>query len=523
MIPPLPESTLTANPEFARLWEQLTTEILRSDASRRNLGNRWDGDRDGDGGEGSGEDSLGAAMTGLRLDGGTGYERYDGVEGPDPDDDDEDVEDEDEDEDEDVGEQQQWKSLDADWGQRLPDRNLPNDRIRTGKKPKTKTASFEERLQQHRVNRMKAYILRSLLADVTYCGSMGDRSLEPDEVEADRIGERQSTTTTTTLAHWQSQISKSTTETAKAQQSELRDLLLLISAYLDVSTSMSLNRSSTKQEFPTRLAAESESGNKEDQTSELQLHHLLEEEIARFKDSLPLVGELLGSRLVEVESMLEDIAALATTTTTTAKSTTTTRTVRSQTSGESRPLLSNHIEGQLSQLRHLQSDVLAKRLSDVTCHSQTLLALQRELNCLQLQHLERSKHGVLHRHSMARLGFLKTVAEAMELKTRVAVLETKRDLGRNRTRGDGVVDSDTDGLAQRLRDMDREEVEADERLDALERLLEEYDAVLRPEEQQKTGGGGEQIMQKLGARYREIEGEMESVKRDIERLGRVAG
>ncbi|KAL2398509.1 hypothetical protein ABEF93_000605 [Exophiala dermatitidis] len=518
MIPPLHHTTLAANPAFARLWEHLTTEILRSDASRRNLGNRWDGDRDGDGGEGSGEDSLGAAMTGLRLDGGTGYERYDGVEGPDHDDDDEYVEDEDED----VGEQQQRKPLDTDWGQRFPDRNFPNDRIGTGKKPKTKTARFEERLQQHRVNRMKAYILRSLVADVTYCGSMGDRSLESDEVDADRTWQRQSTTTTTTLAHWQSQKSRSTTETTKAQQSELRDLLLLISAYLDVSTSMSLNRSSTKQEFHTRLAAESESGNKEDQTSELQLHHLLEEEIARFKDSLPVVGELLGSRLVEVESMLEDIAALATTTTTAAKSTTTTRTVRSQTSGESRPLLSNHIEGQLSQLRHLQSDVLAKRLSDVTCHSQTLLALQRELTCLQLQHLERSKHGVLHRHSMARLGFLKTVAEAMELKTRVAVLETKRDLGRNRTRGDGAEDTDTDTLAQRLRDVDREEIEADERLAALERLLKEYEAVVR-QGQQNPGGGGEKIMQKLGARYREIEGEMESVRRDIERLGRVAG
>ncbi|KAL2434758.1 hypothetical protein ABEF95_005524 [Exophiala dermatitidis] len=508
MIPPLHQSTLAANPAFARLWEYLTTEIVRSDASRRNPGNRWDG------GEESGVESLGAAMTGLRLD--DGYERYDEVEGPDHDNDDEDVEDEDED----VGEQQQRKSSDTDSGQRLPDRNFPNDRIRTGKTTKTKTASFEERLQQYRIDRMKAYILRSMLADVTYdTAAIPAMDDSDDGVEAD-WRERQSTTTS--LAHWQSRISISTTETAKAQQSELRDLLLLISAYLDVSTSMSLNRSSTKQEFPTRLAAESESENKEDQTSELQLHHLLGKEIARFKDSLPVVGGLLGSRLVEVESMLEDIAALATTTTTTAKSTTT-RTVRSQTSGESRPLLSNHIEGQLSQLRHLQSDVLAKRLSDVTCHSQTLLALQRELTCLQLQHLERSKHGVLHRQSMARLGFLKTVAEAMELKTRVAVLETKRDLGRNRTRGDGDVDPDTDALAQRLRDMDREEVEADERLDALERLLEEYDAVLRPEEQQKTGGGGEKIMQKLGARYREIEGGMESVKRDIERLGRVAG
>ncbi|KAL2434767.1 hypothetical protein ABEF95_006865 [Exophiala dermatitidis] len=548
MIPPLPESTLAANPAFARLWEYLTTEILRSDASRRcHLGNRWDGD----GEPGLGEESLVTAMTGSRLDG--GYERFGEVEGRLSDADDDDEDGDEKDEYGEIAEQQQRHSLDTKWGQDYYSKNTTGQNGE--KKTKTKKkASFEARLQQYRINGMKAYILRSMLADATYYGSMREQRPDSGEVEADRTGERRSTTT---LAHLQPQMSKSTTETIKAQPSELRDLLLLISAYLDVSTSMglrssvNLSQSQSQRQRPegpvltrrpglepyrrqesgsgTQLSvpAEAEDRNKNGEAEaqsgghtqhhdlQMQLYHLLEEEIARFKESLPVVGELVGSRIVQVESALGEIAALATTSipitntaTTTTTTSTNTRGVGSQTSGEPRPLLSNHIEAQLSQLRHLQSDVLAKRLSDITSHSQTLLALQRELIGLQLQHLERSKHGVLHRHSMARLGFLKIVAEAMELKTRVAVLETKRDLERNRTRGDGDVDSDI--VARRLRDLDSEEVEADERLAALERLLKEYDAVVRPEEQQKTGGGGEKLMQKLGARYKEIEGEMEA-------------
>jgi diphthamide biosynthesis protein 3 len=410
MIPPLSTSTIDANPLFAKLWKHVTSEVLEIDASRKS------------------ENELRARLSIV-------------PEGSTP--------------------ETECQDVDGHEGRRKS-----ND-------PKT---SFENELREFRARSMRLEILRSMLKDVAY-------HVEENGESQTRIPfpSRQRTTRLENEDNDEG-ISQQSIPSASAKvadqehsiSSETRDLLLLTTAYLDLST----ETNATKQ-----LTSEDEK--------------LLVDEIARFKADIPTISAAVGTRLLELESSLTGLAHLAGLEGYPSPST---QLLYNPGSDQTTSLISA-LTPQTTHLSHLRGTTLPNSLATLTKKLHTLLKSQAQQLQSSLLQLESSKHGVQSRHAQSRASFLATVAATMDLKTRVLVLEKRRIL-------EAGGEENREWVRTKLDVLTDQELELEDRFVEFDRVLAEYEAV-DPELR---------VMKALGSRYREVEREVERVKRDIERL-----
>ncbi|EXJ77005.1 hypothetical protein A1O3_10162 [Capronia epimyces CBS 606.96] len=535
MIPPLPASVLAANPAFAKVWNHLATEVLRGDASQKTESDPSMSDVDGDGdGDVDGD-----------------------VDG-------------DGDGDGDEEEEPEQQAGDDNTPMTLTPAQIRMRASGNGSSRK-KRRKFEDQLHDCRVRRMKLQMMRCLLADVAY---HGDWHADSQEGSGKEMGTTTTTTTATTTTttttkrepvatearenvvehhteiapqgnsdknQTDSQTQPTSMSTPTKTAGELRDLLLLISAYLDVRLCSGNATATATATAGSSTNLESDAQRREAEDKDEDTEVLLADDIARLKENIPIIAELVGSRVVEIETVLGDIAAIATdddadqtsaapapspspaatsTSTPAATSTSTSTSNLTTTTGTQGPsgTLLSYVQTQLSHISHLRTSTFPERLATVTKQLHTLLDMQRHLLRMQIQHLESSKHGILHRHAMSRLTFLTTVAQAMDLKTRVLVMETQRTMDMEEDdddeTGTGTAAAQRKNrnriMAQQLRELDAQDAQADQRLAALDDLLAEYEAV----------DPGLQLMQRLGARYRDLEADMDGVRRHIETLER---
>ncbi|KIW22438.1 uncharacterized protein PV07_12323 [Cladophialophora immunda] len=545
MIPLVAASELEANPAFARLWEYLTREALAEDGSsrkeERERERRWRAGRrtrsrreKGDGGRGGGlsgwretgeEEVCGVGGDGVVRGGGAGlgYEDRDRNQEP---------EQEQEDEDEDVVEDDEGRDED--------------------KKERQQSLSLDEQLHALRVERVKRRILRDVLEDAAHLDlsaghthaqgedlRQGSESLQSRSAETrSRSGRRIPVPVSTTAPVTPAGAAKSdiadvtnkdldlqshATATEKFRTSgemdnagavrptgnylpqSVGELVRVVSAYLHVSLEGSGDLFPSSNESDTRqLAFTQENGGTEEDEKE---EGLLYEDILRFKANIAPIANAVSSRLVELESSLCVLSNIALDHSDDNEDEEYGRAEGMQ--GRMRPSQSLHesIQAQLSHLSDLRDTLLPSSLTTLNTTLQHLLTLQRHLLQLQIQHLETSKHGVLSRYTMSKIAFLDTVAQAMALKVQVLVLEARREF-----QFSPEVERKKEVIREKMAEVEKEEDELDERIRLLDGVLAEYEAV-------DPGTG---IMGKLGVRYKEIEEEMEGVKRDIEKLQRQA-
>ncbi|KIX96249.1 uncharacterized protein Z520_08027 [Fonsecaea multimorphosa CBS 102226] len=229
---------------------------------------------------------------------------------------------------------------------------------------------------------------------------------------------------------------------------------------------------------------------------------LLYEDILRFKANIDPIANAVSSRLVEIESSLCALSNIALEHSDGSEDE---REARAQSNmGHS---LSGSIQTQLSRLSDLRDNLLPSSLTTLSTNLQQLLTLQRQLLQLQIQHLETSKHGVLSRYTMSNIAFLDTVAQTMALKAQVLLLEARIEVECS-----PQAERRREVIREKMVEVEKEDAELDDRISVLEGVLAEYEAA-------DPDGT---VMPRLGRRYKEIEEEMEGVKRDIEMLQRQA-
>ena len=270
-----------------------------------------------------------------------------------------------------------------------------------------------------------------------------------------------------------------TTKTETLSSARIRDLILLVSTYLDVHFNPSLGRA---------LPIEQE--------------ELLAEDLGMFKSNISIVAGALSSQLVTLEKSLCKLSNIALHGTGDDASAITTPPYSS--------LLTN-LQQQSLHLHNLHTKTLPFSLTTLHSTLHTLLILQRQLLHLQLQHLETSHHGVLSRYYTSKLVFLKTVAQTMALKSQVVVLEARQELELS-----PEAEKRKAIMREQLETTERGEEGLDERIKILEGAVREYETL---DAGGRKGEGGD-ILRKLGQRYGEIEVEMEKVRIDIEMLER---
>ena len=435
MIPLLPIEDLDANPAFSKIWKYTTTTLLENDgSSRRENECRLENWRARSIVRGDAEDGSSTAGVGD-------------------------------------GEMHEGDSFLSDEFSYAKEDGQQNG----GKK-----SSLEEALQEVRVERMKKQILCEVLAEVAYLSDEEKDNAPTEEQKKSRIPitSKSGTLQDTTNALAGDEASEEATSTelkmedARQQTQKLftlRDLLLIISAYLDAS----LNDPSTKSIL-------------------LEEEELLSEDIDRFKANIQTIADSVSSRLIDVESSLCELSNLAL------------AHLNPASQPSPRSCLSESIQSQQIHLFGLRS-TLPKSLTAMHTTLQQLLTLTQTLLNHNLRHLEVTKHGILSRHQMSKIAFLDTVAQTMALKTQLLVLEARRD---------GEMSPEAEQrrpvLRQRMERIELEEREVDERARILEGVLGEYEAV-------DPGG---RIMRKLGQRYKDIEKEMEGLRSGIGLLQR---
>ncbi|EXJ54680.1 hypothetical protein A1O7_10021 [Cladophialophora yegresii CBS 114405] len=350
------------------------------------------------------------------------------------------------------------------------------------------SAGLEELLLAVRARRMRDGILREILSEVAYLdedegveeGSRSEKSsripvpapvgtrLEYDQDNTNTDAGDESVKAASSATHGQGKGGLSV-----RLPTRLRDLALIISAYLDAAAG---------------LDGRSESGEDED---------LLSEDIDLFRASISNIAEVVSLRAIASESSLSALSQLASE-----------RDVDSHLGLSS---LFSSLRVQVEKLNALRTNALPSSLARLASTLHSLLTLQRTLLHLQLRYLETSKHGVLSRYNGARVAFLSTVAQTMALKTQVLVLEAWMKLDMS------PETEEKRALARaRSQQMEKEEREINERIKTLEGVVGEYEAL----DPGGRGAAGGEIMAKLGRRYGEIEAEMETVKRDIDMLER---
>ncbi len=450
MIPLVAPETLETNPMFAKLWKHVTTQLLDEDGSTRRVNEQriraWQRERVEKQRRRRASESVGVPVN-------------------------EDTD----------GEDESWigeKGHDV-----RKEKDLPE---------------FEEVLHAVRVGKMKHEILREVLMEVSYLDD--DAKLIGGELERTTQGHSQSRvpvrakveadlkdfTNTEFAGDEDKQHSISATEKGAQESIQeaknlggLRDLILIISAYIDASTA-------------GRLSEDEE--------------ELLAENIRCFKANMPTIAAMVSSRLDHIKISLSNLASL------------TLEDSHSQDSLQSSTAsLSETLHTLQTSLRDLRTTTLPESLTRLATTLQSLLTLQRTLLHLKLAHLETSKHGILSRHHASKIAFLSTVAQTMALKTQVMVLEARREVIMS-----PAADKRRRAINKKMREMQEQERDMDERIRVLEGVMGEYAALDRGERGSGEGEGFE-IMKKLGRRYGEIEEEIGVVRQDIEMLERKRG
>jgi hypothetical protein len=161
--------------------------------------------------------------------------------------------------------------------------------------------------------------------------------------------------------------------------------------------------------------------------------------------------------------------------------------------------LPSQISDLASTITNLLTHVLPSAQIDTTNTLISLLKSQASYMQHIIRHLEQVKHGAEARHLVSRAMFLATVAQGIEAKSKLAYLEEWRDVYSPDLR---------ELLKRRMGEIEAEGGRVEERRRVLQAALREYEAV--------AGGAG--VMRSLGKRLGEVEGEIEGVKRDVERL-----
>lgn len=448
MIPPAAQATFDANPAFAKVWQFTTAELLNADGSRKVDGRR---EREMDD-----ERQQGRKRTRRKpwreTNADEGERRSYGVHGGDGDEDGLDDEDE-------YEEQEDDRSDETGDGAGAGD---GDDEIGSDSKGRSrKQPDLKVQLHAVRLRWAKTEVLRQVLAGTAYHGQSHN----------DSHGQRQ--------GHGHGAANDNHDQEMPAEQ---RDMLLLMSEYLRVHTSVKGQRSVTSE---GALSAEDQ--------------HLLSADFDRFNENMHTIAASVGARLVTLEKQLREVAALADPDTDPNTDTTTTTTINSN---------MNHDDTLFStltrQTTHLNSHLpakLAKSLTTLTSTLSTFLRLQRTLLEFQIPHLESSKHGILSRHAQSKAAFMAAVARAMDLKTRVLVLEARARL-----------DDLNGGRAAYWKikgaELQKEEARLDARMEVLKGVVDEFESV-------DPGLG---VMARLGTRYACIERDGEVVQRDIRGL-----
>ncbi len=216
----------------------------------------------------------------------------------------------------------------------------------------------------------------------------------------------------------------------------------------------------------------------------------LVEEMESFKANISQIAELVASHLIEVDRHFTDMASMATDATSMAD--------RHQPS----PSLFDTLSPQVDHLSTLRASVDG-RLEGLTTTLLDGLSQTQHLLHHQIQNLE-FRHGVASRHLVSRAAFLATVAEAMNLKTRLAVLE-----GQARQ---------AVSVTPRLQRLQTEHQQLDHTIAQLETVLKEYEAITNNGDKKSSVD----IITTLGNRYAQIEADMHAVRADIDRLQKQA-
>ncbi|KIW62344.1 hypothetical protein PV04_10525 [Phialophora macrospora] len=449
MIPVIPAQDLEAYPSFAAAWAHITGQLLEADGSSRRANEAR-------------ARNWGLKVRRARVGGGGGRGSELGTKPR--------LEEENDDDDEGEGDDD--------------DGEAASQTVRDGEE-KRSSSGLEEVLRAVRVRGMKDGILREILSEVAY---LEDEGAEPGRIEqSSRIpipvlthvattGQDRGNNTVTNKDAGDEALRDPTSATNRDIRllPRLRDLVLIISAYLDATTT------------PVDLVG-------------ARQEELLAEDIELFRANILHIAAVVSSRVTALESSLSALADLA------PGCDVASRRVPSS--------LSSSLQVQVEKLNTLRTTALPSSLTRLASTLHSLLSLQRTLLHLQITHLESSKHGVLSRYDGARVAFLSTVAQTMALKTQVLVLGVRREVDMT------PETEEKRGFARaRFQQMEKEERELDERLRVLEGVVDEYERL----DPGGKGAAGIEVMTKLGRRYGEIEAEMETVKRDIEMLERKA-
>ncbi|KAK5557137.1 hypothetical protein LTR46_004948 [Exophiala xenobiotica] len=493
VIPFLPEATLDAHPAFARLSTYITTEVLEDDASRKSVNQeeeRVEGWR-------------------ARVDAARRALRDLAASARKPEDDD-------------------GYALHSEHS-REDDGRVAGPGKGTIKEEDKEKLRFEEALNNAKVETMRMEILGDVLRDIAYFGN-DDKSVSTKA----RVGDdyNSSDRLSTSISH---------TSHSKQLTPRLRDELLVISAYIDAKFTSSCST------FRERSAAGSGSGWDADKRQGLLSldgdgQELLEEEdISRFKENISTIADVVGKKLVEIESGLAELAGIALDAldekqgqddrddqhvdddicydeggSTRALERERGNMKRATPTPADRPpskdsSLFSSLTAQTDHLATLRQRTLPIRLRNLSGTLTTLLGLQRDLLSRKLRTLEATKHGVVSRHAQARRNFFATVARAMDLKTRVLLLEERAEVEMNEH-----AEARTKLINQKMAELDAQEERLDGRIEELQAVLDEYG---RAGEDAGYGrDDGVHVMTRLGRKYGAVEREMEAVRADIARL-----
>ncbi|KAK5453543.1 hypothetical protein LTS15_006728 [Exophiala xenobiotica] len=497
VIPFLPEATLDAHPAFARLWTYITTEVLEDDASRKSVNQekeRVEGWRARVDMARRARRDLTAAAAARKPKDDDGYALH--------------------------GEH----SREDDGRVRGPGKGM----VKENDKEKLR---FEEALNKARVEAMRMEILRDVLRDIAYFGH-DDKSVSTKA--RDDYDYNSSDRPSTSIS--QSSHSKQLTP-------RLRGDLLVISAYIDATFT------SSRSNVRDRSEAGSGSGSDADKRQGLLSidgdgrELLVQEDISRFKENISTIADVVGKKLVEVESGLAELAGIALDGLDEKQGqddqddqrvddnicyaeggntralererdnmNRATPTPADQPPSNDSPLFSS-LTAQVDHLDTLRQKTLPIRLTTLSGTLTTLLGLQRDFLSRRLRTLEATKHGVLSRHAQARMDFFATVARAMDLKTRALLLEERAKVEMSEHEH---AEARTQLVGDKMAELDGQEERLDRRVEELRAVLDEYG---RAGEDAGYGrDDGVDVMTRLGRKYGAVEREMEGVRADIARL-----
>ncbi|RAL64440.1 hypothetical protein DID88_001916 [Monilinia fructigena] len=148
------------------------------------------------------------------------------------------------------------------------------------------------------------------------------------------------------------------------------------------------------------------------------------------------------------------------------------------------------------------SHALALSRTAVVNSTTQLLNLYHHATTLIIQHLERSKHGPLTRHTTTKISLLSLQSRTLSHELQLKYLQGEKIIYDERT---------TEALQNYLRELRGGRERLKERVKLKERDLWGYGVG-------REDGGKERVMREIARVFRELSGEIEEVKRDVERL-----